>query len=227
MWESIAGASIAVLLGAVGGGLLSGIAVLFTWIIDRRAHTAEQLLSEGLAIHASLEGWAVEGPNFRNCRLSEHHNLPQEESDGNWLRKVEVRFVLDESEWNLSANDSNEYGILDGRRAWIIRDIGLPPSYPGAARRGEWHPALLSSRALHELAGWIERVADVDSLQRFGFRLGISKQGLNMLWPLLKPVATKDRRQVLESRLTPQALDFLAWYEKNYSDRPSLGRRNH
>lgn len=217
----IAGQSLAILLGAVGGGLLGSLSVLFTWSYDSRARTARDLLLDGLAIHAMKEAWILDGPGYENLRLSEHSSLGEAASvSGPWLRCVEVRSVLDQARWNAPKNQL--YGFLEsGRRAWVVRDqvVDGALSYP-RIMDGSYlnpHPALLSSRGCHELCGWVERIAGVVPF-RFCWlsRLFISEHGLRTLRPLLISIAGDDRMDVLGNRLTPNAREFLKWYRKNY-----------
>lgn len=225
MWQNIADSSLAVLLGAVGGGVIGAIIMLITWWHDARERIVRQLLSEGLAIHASKEAWILEGENYKESKLSEHKNLPTDsKSSGLWLRKVEVRAALDQAKWN--APENQFYGFLDATRTWIVRDKideGEALSYPKVLSGPylEPHAALLSSRAMHELCGWIERVASVQStwclLSQF-----LSAHALEMLRPLLISVAGEDRLQVFGDRLTKRAKDFLSWYR----DRDYRGNRN-
>lgn len=194
----ILGWPMATLLGAVGGGLVSALVITITWWFERQADEERQLLSEGLAIHASKEAWVLEGPDYNIFKLSEKRQLPEISSSGLWLRKVEVRAVLDQAKWN--GPEDHFYGFLSGVRTWIVRDEiqyvkdgKLKLSYPISIPYPEVHPALLSSRAMHELCGWIERVSSVWST-RFPLwpcsRL-LSRHGLEMLRPLLLPVLEK------------------------------------
>ena len=67
---------------------------------------------------------------------------------------------------------------------------------------------------MHELCGWIERVASARSIR---WPLGlISSHGLEMLKPLLISISGDDRREVFGDRLTKNAIDFLKWYHKKY-----------
>ncbi len=198
------------LIAAMGGGILSA-AVSWRML---RSQTAVELLREGLRLQSELEAWILDGENFAESRVSEHapDTLPtQAQGSGLWLRAVEVRAVLDEAAWNAPAN--NLWGVVSGRRAWIVRD-----TVRGTARvyRGylpditHAHPGLLSSRGLEDLCGWIERVA----IAHRGWLL--PSRDLRSLRPLLWAVCTKDRICVLqagqEGRLSSQAEAFLRWY---------------
>jgi hypothetical protein len=200
--------ALALVSGAIGGGLLSA---LVTWRMLRE-NTARELLSEALAIQACMEAWILEGPNYSRLKLSENKGLPTEPEDNSlWLRKVEVRFVLDDSKWN--SPKAQYYGLIEGRRTWIVRNevLDYPPTHTGA-RPGDYHPALLSSRAFEELCGWIERVVSA----RSGWML--SSHRLKMLRPLLTAVATEDRIEVfgIENRLSQRAHKFLTRYRERH-----------
>lgn len=204
IWEVFASQGSALLLGAVGGGVISG---LVTWRM-LRADTARRLLAEALAIQAEMEAWILEGPNYGDVSLSAHKGLSTTPSTTDlWLRPVELRAVLDEAKW--TPLPDQEYGFISGRRAWIVRDLVTgPPAYIGALGRG-WHPALASSRALEDLCGWVEQVA----VARNGWLL--RKRDLVILRPLLGAISTKDRIDVFANRLSDQARKFLEDYAKN------------
>jgi hypothetical protein len=179
VWQTIALQASALLLGAVGGGIISA---LVAWRM-LRAETAQNLLRDALTIQAEMEAWILEGPGYENERLSQSKGLPMEPTDeGRWLRQVEVRAVLDEASWN--APEDQAYGFIVGRRVWIVRDtiVGRPVSHGEVF--GGWHPALLSSRALEELCGWVERVS-TSSKGRL-----LSKRDLETLKPLLGALCT-------------------------------------
>ncbi len=205
--QTIANSALAVMLGAIGGGLFSAYV---GWRLFRE-NTARELLSEALAIQASMEAWILDGPDYKSLKLSENRNLLTEPlGNKNWLRKVEIRAVLDECRWN--APSEQYYGFIEGRRSWIVRDkIEDMPSHTGVGP-GDYHPALISSRAFEELCGWIECVISAQD----GWLL--SHYGLKMLRPLLTAVATEDRVAVfrIADRLSPRALNFLKWYREKY-----------
>lgn len=203
MWQTIALQASALLLGAVGGGIISG---LVTWRM-LRAETARELLRDALVLQAEMEAWILEGPGYENKRLSQHKGLPVDPIDkGLWLRQVEVRAVLDEASWN--APEDHAYGFIVGRRVWIVRDTIAGRSVSRGEVFGGWHPALLSSRALEELCGWVERVSTSSN----GWLL--SKRGLATLKPLLGALCTNDRLDVLRGRLSNEARAFLQEYAK-------------
>jgi hypothetical protein len=203
IWQTITSQASALLLGAVGGGAISG------WVTWRmlRSGAAQELLRDALAIQAELEAWILEGPDYDQQRLSDHKNLPTDQvSTGLWLRQVEVRVVLDEAYWN--SPSEQEYGFIAGKRAWIVRDRITGQAHPGLLTQG-WHPALLSSRALENLCGWAERVA----VSHDGWLL--SKRGLQSLKPLLSALCTSDRLEVLRDRIpSNQTRKFLQDHAK-------------
>ena len=199
IWQIIVSQGSALVLGAVGGGLFSA---LVTWRM-LRSETARRLLADALAIQAEMEAWVLEGPGYGEKKLSENGELSTTATPaGLWLRPVEVRAVLDEAMWNSPADQC--YDFIGGRRTWIIRDaVTGSRAYSGALREG-WHPALLSSRALEDLCGWVEQVA----ISRQGWML--SDRGLDSLKPLLQAVCTADRLSVLGNRLSKESQEFLA-----------------
>ena len=198
--------------------VLSCVSLYFTWWANyhaKREELARTLLSEGLAVHTLLEAWILEGPAYEEVRLSANRNLQSAPgSSALWLRKVEVRAVLDQAEW--TAPEQVFYDFIDGERTWIVRDVVLNgrPSYPMVFARHyrdvKPHPALMSSRAIHELRGWVEKVASA-------YAEGVlSADRLKMLSPLLEPVSGEDRIKVLEQLLSAEALKFLRWYRAEY-----------
>lgn len=181
--------SFTLLSGGVSGGLAAAIV---TWLL-LRDNEMRHLLSGMLAIQALKEGWILEGRGSEKKRLSEQKDLPTEKpsNDGPWLRKVEVRAVLDCFQWN--AAEVQFYEFLDGRRTWIVRDRPVSKSaYPRplAEKGGIGHPALISSRVFEELATWIERVTTARSWASLWI---LSSRGLDMVQPLLGALCTKDR----------------------------------
>ena len=171
-----------------------------------QAVCASRLLSECLAIQAQMEAWMLEGPRWREARLSDHKDLPTcQLGEALWLRPVEVRAVFDEGQWN-SIGDQ-EYGFINGRRAWIVRDVVLRDhDYVGGSGPSESHPALLSSRPLEELAGWADEVR----LSRS--RNALTDEGLAFLRPFLVALAAEARLRVLRPWLTAETQTFLRKY---------------
>jgi len=179
------------LLGAIGGGLFSA------WVTWRmlKENAARELLSESMEIQGMLEAYILDGPNYVNERFSENPQLtsdPKSNPKGLFLRKVEVRAVLDDAEWNLPENGISYYELPESRRTWIVRDrVMKPPLGSLGARTGDYHPALLTSKSFEELWAWIERVA----CARSG-RL-LTNIGLNLQRPLLGAVMGEDRITVI------------------------------
>jgi hypothetical protein len=180
-----------------------------------RANTAQSLIRDSLAIQAQKEAWILEGPDVQDRRLSKNKDLTTEPSARDlWLRQVEIRTALDEAKWN--AAQESFYGIIDGRRVWIVRDtIAGRAAYEGAVPRGG-HPALLSSKAMEELCGWVERVA----ASRRGWLL--SRRDLVSLRPLLAPICTSDRLEVFGTRMSERAIAFLKRYSEMKENRRSI-----
>jgi hypothetical protein len=81
--------------------IVSGISLYFTWWANyhaKREDVARALLSDGLAVHALSEAWILEGPAYREVRLSTNRNLTLQPQDSTlWLRRVEIRAVLDQA----------------------------------------------------------------------------------------------------------------------------------
>ncbi|MEO8047124.1 MAG: hypothetical protein ABI684_07550 [Nitrospirota bacterium] len=210
--DSIVNNAVTLLIGAVTGGFLGALATGLVWWFDRRTQTIHTLLTEGLAVHALREAWILEGSSYETIKISNSRALisQQEAFNGLWLRQVEVRAVFDESRWN--SPDDQYFAFLEGRRAWIVRDSILeqPHSYSTRTSGVQPHPALLSSQAMEEICGWIERAASA----KRGWRL--STYGCRVLRTLLDPVAGEDRIGVFGERLTADARNFLEWYRKKY-----------
>ena len=177
--------------------------------VAKRDETARTLLNEGLAVHALMEAWLLEGPNYETLALSKAPALTSRQSDfGPWLRQVEVRAVLDQAPW--SAPTNRFYDFIDGRRAWIVRDSVPKTGCPSFETRsiGNYltvkpHAALLSSRALQELRGWVERVASAYDANL------LSSAGLDSLRPLIVSVAGQDRLAVFPAHFSERAKAFL------------------
>src|SRR5260221_9701327 len=126
--------------------LINAAAVLFgaaiAFLVSRRALreiTQRQLLSDAMTVQALDEAWILQGYNDEHVteKLSDHPNLKErkgkEDSSGEklWLRRVEVRFILDERSWH--SPQSKPYGFIGVRRAWIVRDhiaVGLSHAGP-------------------------------------------------------------------------------------------------
>jgi hypothetical protein len=158
-------------------------------------------------IQALKEAWILDN-NTNNHRLSSGKRFPttRQAVTETWLRNVEVRAVLDETEW--TSLPTHFYDFLEGRRTWIVRDYVeqrgslLQPTYP----------ALLSSRGMEELAGWVNRVA----LARRGWRWwrSLDSSGLIILEPLLCALCSEDRIKVFQTaaggqQITPRGVALL------------------
>jgi hypothetical protein len=207
---------------SVATGLLGAlIGASSTFLIARRAlreATQRQLLSDAMAIQALEEAWILEGYNDEHlaAKLSDYPSLKEkkgkEDSSGEklWLRRVEVRFVLDEANWH--SPQSKPYGFIGVRRAWIVRDDltqGMSHSGPTTVH----YPALISSRGKEELCAWIEQV---QSAYDGRFWTALSEHGLLMLRPLLAAVAKQDRIDLLRSELSDKAVRFLVMLKNRY-----------
>ncbi|MBC8281149.1 MAG: hypothetical protein H8E48_10220 [Chloroflexi bacterium] len=204
--------------GVTGYGLIVFASLTLIFQIQlrtgRRAAIANSLLVDGLAINALNEAWVYIGNNWDNIKLSELQGIEAE----SLLEKIEIRAILDEAKWN--APDERFYRIIDTRRTWIVRDEilrcqGKPIlSYSGGLTDfGEnYRPALVSSRGMHELRAWIERVANAH-----GNNL-LSDEGLEMLRPMLIAVAPEDRIKYLLPQVNEQSKKFLRDKIDRYND---------
>ena len=204
LWQAILGSGAAAIFGGISGGLVSG---WVSWTM-LRAETARRLLADALQIQSEMEAWILDGSDYSASKLVRGQKLPTHPADGGlWLRPVEVRAILDEADW--TPLEEQLFDFIDGRRAWIVRaEVRGKSAHSGGLRDG-WHPALASSRALENLAGWVGQVAVA-----FNGRL-LRKHDLTLLRPLLLPLCTPDRIKVLGDRLTEDAKKFLASYAKS------------
>lgn len=201
--------------------LLSAVISAFvSWMISRlvlRETTARDLLLEALAVEALEEAWILEGHDAQSvtAKLSENRDLEEKQGSGKfWLRRVEVRAILDEAEWNSPSADT--YGFVGTRRAWIVRnEVTARMAMPGPTLRH--YPALISSRGREELCGWIERVQNAYRRPLWLIWLrSLNSNGLEMLRSLLVAVAQPDRVEVLKGGLTPRAIAFLEEIRKKW-----------
>jgi hypothetical protein len=197
---------ISIILGGIGGAFFSA---LITWRMLRE-DTVRKLISNSLKIQALEEAWILDGQNYQKLSFSKNPHLTENTADKNFIRKVELRFILDEAKWN-SPKDTY-YGLIGTRRVWIVRDtIEKDLAYVGG-KPLDYHPAIISSRAEEELSGWIEMVTSAKK----GFML--SYNGIKMLKHLLGAISTEDRIDFFDKNdtLTKNALKFLKWYNKKY-----------
>jgi len=160
-WLGILSPLVALLAGGLGGAVFSYRVYLLP---KERASTTLHLLREAMRLQALEEAWIVDAIDTsgkpapevaRQAVLSWETPLDENKptgADGCYLRKVEVRGVLDEPRWRCSEDDPF-YGRLDLRRAWIVRD-----RLSSDDRGRDPRPALLSSVAIEELVAWMEQV---------------------------------------------------------------------
>ncbi len=107
--------------------------------------------------------------------------------------------MLEPAQWN--APTENFYNILsDGRRAWIVRDTVAESDRNAPCRP---HPALISSRGIEKLCGWIEEVAAT---------MRCNPHGRRALRLLLGAVTSVDSRAILR-QLTAEAERFLNTFD--------------
>jgi hypothetical protein len=197
-------------LGLFGGGLAG--AVFSYWFHLRpkeRASMIIDLLRGAMRVQALEEAWIVEAIDndgkpsealARQAVLTRDETLPEgEPANGNgcYLRRVEVRGVLDSPKWCCTVADPF-YARLGARRAWIVRERLLSTDV-GRDHR----PALVSSAAIEELVAWMEQVAAA----RKGKLL--TDDGAKALWaPLLFRVVKADILDYVSEtprRLSPRA----------------------
>jgi len=211
--NAVSNHGLAVLLGGISGGLVGAAVSFCTWVMDARARTLRELFVQGMEIYKLREAYVADGGDFSSVELAKNRlTLELTAPDGTrCLRQVEVRAVLDPPTWNAPAQ--SDYGFIQGRRAWIVRNAAQQAlSYGGPEGLDQpIRPALLSSQAMEELCGWIERVASVWPKWLF-----LSKHARHALWPLLVCVAGRDRIDVFGSRLSERAVQFLRWYHRKY-----------
>lgn len=210
-------AIVGAVIGAILGSVITAGTLLYTSTKARQENTARELLSEVIALVSLKEGWLLQGEGNQTAKLSDNSGLLEtERGSGLWLLPVEIRAILDEAEWN-SPSDQN-YGFMQGRRVWIIRNAIIPDaplSYSGLTQKH--FPALISTAGMQELCAWIERV----QIAHNGGTL--TDRGLTPLRPYLVPLAQEDRVRALRVLLSPDARKFLAeiqarWGKKLIAD---------
>ena len=204
-------------IGAILGSMITAGTLFYTSTKARQESTARELLSEVIALVSLQEGWMLQGEGSQTAKLSDNPGLSETKSgSGLWLLPVEIRAILDEAQWN-SPPDQN-YGFMQGRRVWIVRNQIMPDaplSYTGLTQKH--FPALISIAGMQELCAWIERV----QIAHNGGTL--TDRGLTALRPYLVPLAQEDRVRALRVLLSPDARKFLAdirarWGKKLIAD---------
>jgi len=199
------------------------ISAAVSWVISRlvlRENTARELLSEALAVQALEEAWIVEGydESDLSTKVSDNRKLEEEPRSGKfWLRRVEVRAVLDEPEWNSPSEEP--YGFVGTRRAWIVRNEVRGPLRPGPTKKH--YPALISSRGKEELCGWIEGVRSANTKPLFPLFKTLSDKDLDLLRPLLLQLAREDIVRILARNdgLTSESVRFLERIRQKWTER--------
>lgn len=217
LWQGIASNSGALLLGGVSGGAAGAILGLVQWWYSSSRTMARHLLSEALRIQAMVEAWIVVGANWREYVLDPLKKLPttKEFTDKGDLAlySVELRATLDSLVWNSPRQQF--YAFIDGRRTWIVRERVLTIASYGerggteVATEISQRQAIISSRGMEELCGWIEQVAGADF-----WLLKWSKHAQEILLPILPAVAGPDRLEVFGARLSRKARQFLEKYRQ-------------
>lgn len=207
---------VAILSGGLAGGVITA---LVSWTFFQE-DIGRKLLTEILAIKAQKGGWILEGRDYKTIELSDKKELGTEHGKvKNWLYNVEIRVVLDEGEWIRPVTKINYFKFIDGQRTWIVRNKFSEKTVRKGANPGDYHPALLSSAAIQELCGWIERVASARRTQWYWPFKKLSDHGLYMLRSTLDAVVTEDRIWVFAGReqtaLTDEAKIFLKEYLDN------------
>jgi hypothetical protein len=210
------------IVGSVLGTLIGVYAAWRNWIWTTRSQTERQLLSEALSIQSLLEAWQLEDEVNAPTKLTDHIQPPLPlEPDGKnpWLRNVEIRTILDAARWNYPGTTPPCYGFLNGRRAWVVRDHVLneySPSYSATSGPAvPCKPALLSSKGIEELCGWVEKVASARG-GKWWLNQMLSDKGVQMLAPLLSALAGPDRRNAFAGRLSNRADSLLKEYRIEY-----------
>ncbi|OPY75728.1 MAG: hypothetical protein A4E63_00245 [Syntrophorhabdus sp. PtaU1.Bin050] len=192
----VANCSVALLLGAVGGGLVGAVVVaIVTWKKTMKSNTAYELLKEALQIQALKEAWIYNDRNFKDIHLSDI----EKRDPLTGFVKVEVRTVLDESPWNFP--EKNFFAFACGGKTWIVRNH---IQNQGVETNLVSYPAIVSSRAMEELSGWIEKVY----IAKSGGML--SADGLSSLKPLLGPLLSIGviEEFKMNKRVSEKAYDF-------------------
>ena len=212
------------LLGGVLGAVISASVTLHLSERQSQLDTVVRLDRAARRLFATKEAWILEGPSYRIDGLHDHPNLPTKpgRDDGRWLRKVEIRTVLDQEAWNVPpvqppyGSAKFLYGILGGRRAWIVRnrvtgdfshqeDLADSPNL-------DPHPALISSEGLFEIAAWLEEVARAYYQERT-----IDDDDLHSLWRPLYVLSAQDRADILEGFVADDANRLMKKFRRDFS----------
>lgn len=202
------------------GVIIASYIAWYTWLKGSRGQMERDLLNEALDIQAATEAWYLEPSQENVSRISAHKKpIPIDEHDENlsWLRKVEIRAVLDDSTWNYPTKSLPCYDFIEGRRAWIIRDeikdeSKSYPALPGQKVLSK--PALISSKGIEELCGWVEKVASARQGCKW-FNQMLTDDGLKMIAPLLEALSGPDRIKAFDERLSERARLFLRQYRES------------
>jgi hypothetical protein len=208
-------------LSAIAGALIAAAAVWYTWRATARRQIERELLKEALEIQALLEAWHLESAPGSGQQIIDR-DLPvrvQPSETDPWLRNVEIRAVLDSATWTYPTDTPPCFGFVSGRRAWIVRDKIEGAISPSEAATATSHnvvskPALVSSRGLEELCGWVEQVASAREGVPW-FNQMLTNDGLRMLDPLLAPLSRRDVAKALERSLSKRAIDLLKNYRRH------------
>ena len=130
-------AIVGAVIGAILGSIITAGTLLYTSTKARQETTARELLSEVIVLMSLKEGWLLQGEGSQTAKLSDHPGLSETESGSRlWLLPVELRAILDEAQWN--APPDQNYGFMQGRRVWIVRNEitpGAPLSYSGLSQK--------------------------------------------------------------------------------------------
>lgn len=229
MFEIASDYPAAILFGGVSGGIGAALFSLIEWFVTTRKTNAQYLLSEALRMQAMVEAWIVVGRGWETYELDHTRPLQATEyfsDDGPLaLYPVEIRAILDELVWN--SHEQQYYTFIKSRRTWIVRAKVVrrfsygkdSPSSKGVLVR----PAILSSRGVEELCGYIEQVVNAGP----GFPWLLSRYSLKILEVILPAVAGQDRIEVLGSRLSDKAQRFLKKYRDKHPNLSILGEQKH
>ena len=74
--DELATSSVALLLGAVGGGLVGALVAIVIWKKTMKSNTAYELLKEALQIQALKEAWIYIADDYEDVHLSNLKKKP-------------------------------------------------------------------------------------------------------------------------------------------------------